>query len=201
MPADPRKPASPKRPASKPDPSSSAAKPAGGFSFRFGDAKADASGAEGLLGGLANLLRGLTELAEKGDELKKSGNFTTPSGKDVNFTYGVSVRTLGDGGGLKVEPFGNLKRDNRTGEAVVQEVREPITDIFPEADHTKVVLEMPGVTAPDISAELDGDILTVAAERGQKRYRKEILLPAPARAGASPAISCNSGVVEIRIPT
>ena len=102
---------------------------------------------------------------------------------------------------MKVEPFGNVRADRRTGEVKVQEVREPMTDVFEEKDHVKVVLEMPGVDAKDVKAEVDGDILTVQAVRGEKRYRKELLLPGNGDYQSKGlAIACHSGVVEVRVP-
>lgn len=162
---------------------------------------AGVGGVEGLFTGLSGLLKTLADLAEKGQDLQREGGFTTPSGKPVNFHYGVSVRTAGEGGGVRVEPFGNLKTDKKTGDTRVQEVREPITDVFEESDHVKVVLEMPGVQAADVKATLEGDILTVSAERSGKKYRKETLLPGGGSFDASKlSVSCNSGVVEIRVP-
>ncbi|MHC1725788.1 MAG: hypothetical protein AB9866_07260 [Syntrophobacteraceae bacterium] len=43
--------------------------------------------------------------------------------------YGFSVNVGLGGEAPKVEPFGNLREDKRTGRSVVQEVREPITDV------------------------------------------------------------------------
>ena len=51
---------------------------------------------------------------------------------------------------MKVEPFGNVRKDERTGRATVREVMEPPVDVFEEADHVLVVAEMPGVGAEDV---------------------------------------------------
>lgn len=165
------------------------------------DTKRKATGIEGMLTGLSGLLQTLGELAEKGQEIKREfeAQTDTPKGRDVKFHYGFTVRTLNGGSDLKVEPFGNLKRDDKTGEAVVAEVREPIADVFEESDHVLVVLEMPGISASDVRTELNGDVMLVSAEHPPKRYRKELLLPAGVDAGAAPAVTCNNGVVEIRI--
>lgn len=160
-----------------------------------------AAGVQGFLGGLSGLLKTISELAERGEELQRQGSFTTPSGRDVNFTYGVKVRTLDDGRQLRVEPFGNLKQDRRTGQTVVHEVREPVTDVLDEDDRVEVLLEMPGIEKGDVRHELDGDILTVTATRGEKRYRKEVLLPGQADFNPDAvAVSCNNGVVTVRVP-
>lgn len=186
--------------------------PAGGFSFSFGSAtgprdarsqnRSATGGVEGILSGLGGLLAKLGELAERGQELRGSVGDTDAKGRETAFHYGVSVRTLNDGRDVKVEPFGNLRRDDRTGETSVEEVREPLCDVFEETGHVLVVLEMPGVAPGEINAELAGDILTVHARNARKHYRKEILLPAGRTYDpASMPVSANSGVVEIRLAT
>lgn len=196
----------------------------GGFSFGFNagrssippasrvgngrdSAKTGFAGIEGMLGGLSELFKTLTDLAEKGQEMKNSGEFSTgqagqgggqgKQGKDVKFQYGFSVKTMNNGQDVKVEPFGNFKRDENTGDAVVHEVREPMADVMDEADGTVIVLEMPGIAAGDVKLIAAGDVLTITADRGSKRYRKELLLPATFDT-AKMAVTCNNGVVEIR---
>jgi hypothetical protein len=58
---------------------------------------------------------------------------------DVEGVYGFSVRTGPGGSEVKVEPFGNIKRDEKSGKTVVEEFREPVVDIFEEEDHILVV--------------------------------------------------------------
>jgi HSP20 family protein len=155
---------------------------------------------DGILGGLANLIEKLGELAEKGEQLKRSGNFDLErEGKTFKGVYGFTVRT-GLGGEreeVKVEPFGNIKRDESTGDAVVQERREPVIDLFDEPDQVILVAEMPGVSSAQVKVELVDDILTLSAGEGERSYYKEVVLPAPC-SGEGLRIACNNGVVEIR---
>ncbi len=156
-------------------------------------------GLGGLLGGLGTVLEKLGELAEKGQELRKSGEIQSPDGK-VRGVYGFNIRMgLGDEkDAVSVEPFGNVRKDERTGKAVVQEVREPLVDTFEEAEgHVLVVAEMPGIAEEDLHLELRDDILTITAEKGDTKYRKEVLLPA-AFAPDKMSHSCRNGVLEIR---
>lgn len=167
---------------------------------RDGPSGAASGGVEGLLGGLSGLLKTLSDLAEKGQSLRREVGGADAQGRDVRFHYGVSVRTMNDGRDVRVEPFGNLRPDRARGESVVQEVREPLTDVFEEDDAVLVVLEMPGVREGDVKTELAGDVLTVSAQRGSKRYRKEVLLPGERDYGRrEPAVTFNNGVVEIRL--
>jgi HSP20 family protein len=157
---------------------------------------------EGFLGGLANLVEKLGDLAEKGEQLKRSGNFDVQSGgNSFKGVYGFTVRTGlgGDRDEVKVEPFGNIKRDEVTGHAVVQEVREPVIDIFDEPEEVILVAEMPGVSSPDVHVDLADDILTLRAGEGERSYYKEVVLPAHCIDNVA-TISCNNGVVEIRCP-
>ena len=157
-----------------------------------------AGGIEGLFSGLGNLLKTLGELAEKGEELKRSGTLQTKDGREVAFQYGFNIRTANGGRDLKVEPFGNKVQKTPAGATTVDEIREPVVDLFEEADHLLIVAEMPGIELHHLKTELQGDILTIEASNKAKRYRKEVLLPQtfdPSRL----TTTVNSGVVEIRL--
>ena len=66
-----------------------------------------------------------------------------------------------------------------------------------EEDHVLVLAEMPGVSAEDVKITVEDDLLTISAERGDKKYRKEVLLPASTTREKT-HVTCNNGVVEIR---
>lgn len=158
---------------------------------------------EGFLGGLTTLVEKLGELAEKGEQMKREGNFELEGkdGKKFNGMYGFTVRSGigGDRDEVKVQPFGNIKRDKVTGKAVVQEVREPVIDIFDEPEQVVLVAEMPGIAANEVFAEVAEDILTLRAGKGERSYYKEIVLPAHCTSQGL-TITCNNGVVEIKCP-
>jgi len=150
----------------------------------------------GILGGLGGLLEKLGELAEKGEELRRSGVLESKD-KRVQGVYGFSIKMgLGEDG-LSVEPFGNVRKDEETGKTVVDEIREPLVDVFEEEDHVLVVAEMPGVSQDEVKLELADDILTINAEHGDKKYHKEVLLPA-AFAADKMTHSCHNGVLEVK---
>lgn len=151
---------------------------------------------EGILGGLGGLLGKLGELAEKGEELRRSGTLDS-SDQKVQGVYGFSIKFGGGEQGMKVEPFGNVRRDEETGQTVVDEIREPMVDVFEEQDHVLVVAEMPGVDAAEIRLDLQDDILTIAAEQGEKKYHKEVLLPASFSADKM-SHSCKNGILEVK---
>jgi HSP20 family protein len=153
-------------------------------------------GLGGILKGFGDLVEKLGELAKTGEQLSRTGEIHGP-GKEVKGIYGFTIKTgLGDDR-PRVEPFGNIRKDRESGHTVVQEVREPVVDVFEEEDHVLVLAEMPGVSAEDVQITVEDDLLTISAERGDKEYRKEVLLPVKSTREKT-QVSCNNGVVEIK---
>jgi HSP20 family protein len=160
--------------------------PEGGFELGLG----------GMLKGFGDLVEKLGDLAKAGEQMSRTGEIHG-AGKEVKGIYGVTVKVgLGDDRPV-VEPFGNIRQDRASGHTVVQEVREPVVDVFEEEDHVLVVAEMPGVGVEDVHITVEDDLLTFSAERGDKKYRKEVLLPASSTRDKT-EVACNNGVVEIK---
>ena len=153
----------------------------------------------GLLGGLGNLISQLGRLAEQsGGEFTGSGESEGGSKKPFKAVYGFSVKSGLGTSKPKVEPFGNVHRDS-DGEGVeVQEIREPMVDIFDETDRVLVVAEVPGIRSEDVKLEIHDDVLVLAAHRGDNQYRKELLLP-ESFSSERMTYSCHNGVLEIRL--
>jgi HSP20 family protein len=153
-------------------------------------------GLGGILKGFGDLVEKLGDLAKTGEQMSRTGEIHG-AGKELKGIYGVTVKVgLGDDRPV-VEPFGNIRQDRESGHTVVQEVREPVVDVFEEEDHVLVVAEMPGVSVEDVHITVEEDLLTISAERGDKKYRKEVLLPASS-AREKIEVACNNGVVEIK---
>ena len=156
---------------------------------------------EGMLRGLGDLVGKLSELAEKGESLKKTGLFDidTNGPNKAKAVYGFSMK-MGSNEDQEptMESFGNVHRDEVTGETTVQEVSEPLIDVIEEADHILVLAEMPGVADEDIHLDLKGDVLVLHAEKGSKKYHKEVLLP---RSFDDKTLerSCHNGILEIKL--
>ena len=153
-----------------------------------------------ILSGLTDIAEKLNEISEKGETVTKKGEFTFPSKEGgIKGVYGFSLKT-GLGGkddAIKVEPFGNIRKDKKTGEAVVQEIHEPLIDVFEDGDATTLIAEMPGVGPDDIKIDVRDDVLTISANKGAKKYRKEVLLShSPAKDKIK--VTCNNGIVTIR---
>jgi len=153
-----------------------------------------------IINGLTDIAEKLSDISEKGQTVSKTGDFTFPSKEGgVRGVYGFSLKT-GIGGKddrIKVEPFGNIRKDKKTGAATVQEIHEPLVDVFEDADATTLIAEMPGIGPEDIRIDVRDDVLTIFAEKGEKKYRKEMLL-SHALKREKITVTCNNGIVTIR---
>jgi HSP20 family protein len=153
-----------------------------------------------ILSGLTDIAEKLNEISEKGETVTKKGEFTFPSKEGgIKGVYGFSLKTGlgGKGDQIRVEPFGNIRKDKKTGEAVVQEIHEPLVDVFEDEDATTLIAEMPGVGPDNIKIDVQDDVLTISAKKGEKKYRKEVLLShTPAKDKIK--VTCNNGIVTIR---
>lgn len=160
--------------------------------------KRTGEGLGGILKGLGDLVEVLGDLAEKGEGFSRTGEIDLErAGKGVKGFYGFSVKMGLDGQDVKVEPFGNIRRDDSSGESVIHEVREPMVDVFPEENYTLIVAEMPGISAEDIQLEIVDDLLTIQAQSGNKKYLKEVLLPRVYPRDRM-QVTCNNGILEIK---
>ena len=149
----------------------------------------------GLFKGIGNLVDLASRLGEEAGEIKKTGEIGGLP-RDARGVYGFSMRTLA-GSKPVIETFGNIK-DSPQG-PVVEEVREPIVDVFDEEDHILVIVELPGVDEDDIKIETEGDILKLAATGKTGKYAKEVLLPATVTSETMKSTYKN-GILEISLP-
>lgn len=154
------------------------------------------SGRPGIFSGLSELIEKLSELAESGQQLSQTGEIR--EGEKLQGIYGFTVKVgLGDRE-TTIEPFGNIGKDRRSGKPVIQEVREPAVDVFEEEKHVVVVAELPGISMENVKLQLEGERLTIVAERRGKKYRKEVELPQAFTTEQMQA-TCNNGVLEVKL--
>jgi len=165
-----------------------------------------------LVGGLFKGLEKFIDLAEEvekaGGEIKRRGEIKGLKG-ETKGVYGFSVKT-GIGGRPQVQTFGNIqpikkkagKRDLPAGKAGIKiiKTREPIVDIFDERDHILIIAELPGIAKESIKLNLlKEDILTLEAGDEERKYSKEILLPAKVNF-TKKKLSFKNGILKIKIP-
>jgi HSP20 family protein len=153
-------------------------------------------GLGGLFKGIEKLVDLASELDNAGGQIRKEGEIDLSSLKDgMKGVFGFSVKTA-MGGRPVVEHFGNIRKTPRG--AKVEEEREPMTDVFDEEKEIRVYAEMPGVNENDIKIELKADMLNISAKNGDRKYRKEVLLPSKGK-GKAFTSSFKNGILEIII--
>jgi HSP20 family protein len=164
-----------------------------GLDIDFGIGKL---GLGGLFKGIEKLIDLAAELKEAGGEIRKEGEIDLTRLKEgMKGVYGFSIKTA-VGGKPVVETFGNIKK---TPEGpVVEEEREPLTDVFDEKDEVVVIAEIPGVSEDGISVDLKGDILEISAVGKNRKYRKEVLLPVQVKKETL-SYTFKNGILEVRI--
>lgn len=154
-------------------------------------------GVGGIFRTVGSFLDLLSDMVEKGQtEVQREGEVELGQRKGMKAVYGFSVR-LGGEGQPRVEPFGNVRREEGKG-PVVEEVREPMVDLFDEKEAIVVVAELPGINEKDITVELRDDILIIAAGTGEQKYYKELLLEVSITPEGL-VRSYRNGVLEIKI--
>ena len=150
----------------------------------------------GLFKGIEKLVDIAQELEESGGEIKKEGEIDLGNlKKGMKGVFGFSVKSA-VGGKPVVEPFGNIKRTPKG--PTIEKEREPITDIFDEEDEVIVMAEMPGINADDIKLDLKEDILDISAQNKDRKYHKEVLLPAKIKAETLQS-SYKNGILKIKM--
>ena len=142
------------------------------------------------IGGLFDLVSRMVEEGRTEEAHSVEKEILGGKGKAV---YGFSVR-VGLGGKPIIEQFGNI-RDTAAGPQVA-ETREPLVDVLDEGKGLRVIAELPGVEEKDIHLDIKEDILELTAEKGDRKYHKELLLPCRASLVRS---SYRNGVLEIEL--
>jgi len=150
----------------------------------------------GLFSGIEKLVDLASKLKEAGGEINQEGEIDLGHlKKGMKGVFGFSVKSA-VGGKSVVEPFGNIKKTPKGPK--VDEEREPITDVFDEKEEIKVYAEMPGVSQADIKIDLKEDILDISAHSGDRKYHKEVLLPAKVKT-ENMTSSYTNGMLEVKI--
>lgn len=95
-----------------------------------------------------------------------------------------------------MQPFGNIRRTERG--PIVEEVREPLTDLFDEDSLLLIVAELPGVEEKEVRIEIEDNTLKFSST-GRRKYAKELPLPCPVDESTMETTYKN-GVLEIKLP-
>ncbi len=97
-------------------------------------------------------------------EGKSAGNLCGP------IFYGYTM-TVGPDGKPVVKEFGNAKPELSTSDT-----REPIVDTIVDDKEkiVKLIAEMPGVEKKDVKIVVDGNLVNIDAEHGEKKYHVKV---------------------------
>jgi HSP20 family protein len=77
-------------------------------------------------------------------------------------------------------------------------LREPVTDLFDEADEVVLVYELPGAARKNIRYRRDGDVVRLEAQTAEWLYRKSVVIEARL-ADRPPRMRLRNGVLELRL--
>ncbi|MCC6034660.1 MAG: Hsp20/alpha crystallin family protein [Desulfurococcaceae archaeon] len=115
-----------------------------------------------------------------------------------SYVYGFSI-TIGPDGRPIIREFGNVPRRIR-GKPTIVEEREPLVDVFETNGEVVVVAEMPGVEKEKIDVKVteDGKTLIISASNEDRKYYKEVDLPAKVDPSSAKATYKN-GVLEVKL--
>jgi len=121
------------------------------------------------------------------------------------FVYGYTM-TIGPDGKPKITEFGNIKPGLRAEpfgiskpSFSIKEEREPLVDVVDTNGEIKVVAELPGVEKKDIKLHGTEDTLTISVDTPERRYYKEVKLPAKVNTKGAKT-SYKNGVLEVTLP-
>lgn len=151
----------------------------------------------GIFKGLSDLFNVVNKMVEVGHrETSKTRVVKDLAGvKGSKAIIGYSIK-ISPGGLPVVEKFGNIFEGEEG--PVVEEKREPLVDVFEEKDKIRVIAELPGVEEKDITLELKEGALTISADTKDRKYHKEISLPAPVKPETIKS-KYKNGVLEVSI--
>ncbi|MEM2874410.1 MAG: archaeal heat shock protein Hsp20 [Candidatus Hadarchaeales archaeon] len=109
--------------------------------------------------------------------------------------YGYSM-TIGPDGVPRVRTFGNVKPGMPVPKPM--EYREPLVEVITGKDVIRVVAELPGVEKKDIDLRVKEDRVTISVDTPERRYYKEVELPAPVDPKSADAFF-QSGVLDVTL--
>lgn len=133
----------------------------------------------GMMEGLKGLAEGLGKLAEGAKQ----------AGEEPKVAFGYSIRTM-DGAAQGFSPSVEPKREEPAA-------REPLVDVFEEADAILVVAEVPGLEPEALQLAVREGALEITGT-GRVRYHRLVTLPCAVTAqGMSHA--CRNGILEVRL--
>ncbi len=143
-----------------------------------------------------NIDREFRDWMKRFERIEEEMTRATREGRIIGpYVYGFSI-TIGPDGRPIIKEFGNIRRE--AGRPKIAEEREPLVDVLEDENTVTVVAEVPGVNKEDIDIRIRDNTLIISAQSGDRKYYKEIQLPAKVKPETAKATYKN-GVLEVRL--
>ena len=119
------------------------------------------------------------------------------NGTDPNkrFIHGFSVN-LGPDGKPRIQEFGNRPKRTPTGDSMISEEREPLTDIIEGDTDVAITVEIPGVEKENIDLNVTEETLEIKVDAPQRKYHKVVDLPCGVKPKSTKATYKN-GILDV----
>ena len=123
---------------------------------------------------------------------------TTNTSETGPYFYGYQI-TVGPEGKPQIKEFGNVRPSSK-GLIEQSTVRQPLVDTrFNEKENTMVITaEMPGITKEDVKVSMEEGLVTIHAEKGNKKYHTELPVEKELDTDSTKASYIN-GILELKI--
>ena len=142
------------------------------------------------------------EFSEAEDMLNRMFRTVRETGTTTSQTspyfYGYQI-TIGPEGKPHIREFGNIRPSSK-GLIEQSTVRQPLVDTrFNEKENTMVITaEMPGITKEDVKVSMEEGLVTIHAEKGNKKYHTELPVEKELDTDSTKASYIN-GILELKI--
>ena len=142
------------------------------------------------------------EFSDAEDMLNRMFKTVTETGIAASQTqpyyYGYQI-TVGPEGKPHIREFGNV-RPSQKGLIEQSAIRQPLVDTsVNEKENTLVITaEMPGITKEDVKVTMEEGLVSIHAEKGNKKYHTELPVDNELDADSTKASYIN-GVLELKI--
>ena len=122
----------------------------------------------------------------------------TTTSQESPYFYGYQI-TIGPEGKPQIREFGNIRPSSK-GLIEQSTVRQPLVDTrFNEKENTMVITaEMPGITKEDVKVSMEEGLVTIHAEKGNKKYHTELPVEKELDTDSTKASYIN-GILELKI--
>lgn len=134
-----------------------------------------------------SMSRSFVNLDDLFEDVRSTGSISGP------FYYGYTM-TVGPDGRPVVKEYGNVK----PGLVPTSDTREPLVDILVDDKEklVRLIAEMPGVEKKDVKIVVDGKIVNIDAEHGDKKYHVKVPIEQKVDENSVKA-SYKNGILEI----